>query len=295
MSNRRNIGSRRLVIAALAALSLLAVIPAAASAKIHPPVDQAWFKASLSGSQVTTWEYSNPKVEGDPCSASSYGNGSQSIHFKAPKNFYVLFLKPSPKQPDLLGTKGRPGITTRPGLLYAKAKAEREGDYTVNYGEIDEQNCDAASGGGGGAPPAKDCGVRNGKFRMDLFFHTEPFNDIELPPVGNRPVTDKNRLKLHGDMYQWFGKNGDLGFGLGGTYDNCPFLLRDALAEDQGHIFTVADKLSERQLFNKRRRKFTVSGSEIVKRGGHGASGKTILAWNLRLTRVKKGPGLGDF
>jgi hypothetical protein len=40
-------------------------------------------------------------------------------------------------------------------------------------------------------------------------------------------------------------------------------------------------------LFNRKRRKIVVSGHTIQKLGGGNSTGQTILAWNLRLTRVK--------
>ena len=293
MHTLRSTSRRRLIALVVAATALTALMPAVAGAARSPrQVDQAWFKATLSGSQATTWEHRHVRDENDPCDASSYGNGSQHIRFKVPRTFWILFTKPSKAEPNLFFTKGRPAISTRPILLYANATAEREGDYTVNYGEIDDSRCDGVgSGGGSTQPPAKDCGTRTGKFRVNLFFHTDTGEEelfIPLPRGGY--ATDKDRLKLAGEDYSWNGPQGPSG-GLDEQYATCPFLLRDhAVQEQQGRIFTSQEKLSEKQLFNPRKRRFTVSGDVIAKRGDGEVSGQTILAWNLKLTRTNKRP-----
>jgi hypothetical protein len=273
--------SRSICIAA-AALAVGAIGPAAAAdAKKTGPVT-AEFKATLSGSQVTTWEYHNPKNQDDPCSASSNGYGDQTIRFDAKRTFRVKFTTPPRKQPNLFGTKGRPSVFTTPLFLNVDARAERNGDYTVNYGEIDEQRCDAASGGGGGGDIAKDCGVRDGRFNVRMYFSDPSEDDGLLIPIA-RPLPDRNHLKLEGNFYEWFSADGTSASTLDSTYQNCPLLLQDSYVERAGNIFTSPAKLSEKQLFNRRRKRIVVSGHHIQPH----TTGQTILAWNLRLKRVK--------
>jgi hypothetical protein len=277
------------LIVSIALLAALAAVPATAGAKADKnAIQQAEFKATFSGSQVTTWQHSVPPDE-DPCTASSTGNGDQTIRFKIP-SFKLSFIKPSKADPNGLGTSGRPAVTSRPIALLGELEAERNGDYNVNYGEIDQNNCEGVAGGGvDTTPEPKDCGERKGDTRMVFFFSHNIFGEENLlfPPLEDGRDTDKDRLKFYAFNYEWGpGNPGERAGSLDSTYKNCPWLLDDATAEREGSLYTSAEKLSEKALFGKRKR-FTVSGHEIAKRGSGNSSGQTILAWNLRLTRVK--------
>jgi hypothetical protein len=193
---------------------------------------------------------------------------------------------PPRKQPDLFGSDGRPSVFTTPLILNVDAKVERNGDYSVNYGEVDKDRCPGVGGGGGEGPAPKDCGVRDGRFHVNLYFHDgSPDGDLFVPIGKNVP--ERNRLKLAGSSYEWFGG----ALGSGGTLDfvylNCPMLMPGAYVERAGAIFSSAAKVSERQLMRSKRRKFVISGHVIQNRGEGEYTGKTIIAWNLRLTRVK--------
>jgi hypothetical protein len=274
----------RMIVALAAAAACAAVVPAGAMAKQPHGVKQATFKATLSGSQVTTWEYHSALDENDACSASSDGYGDQTIKFDAGRKFNITFTAPPRNQPDLFFSSGRPAVLTAPILLSADAKAERNGDYTVNYHEI-RPDCDAAAGGGGVSETERDCGTREGRFHVGLYFHKPDADDDLLPiPFPN----EKNNLRLSGDNYEWSTADGTGSEAtLDQTYQRCPLLLDDIDVERQGAIFASPAKLAEKQLFNKKRRSIVVSGHHIAKRGSGRSSGQTILAWNLRLTRVK--------
>jgi hypothetical protein len=280
--------STRLTLILAAALMVAAPVTAEAKKPGAGGFQQATFKATLSGSQVTTWEYHTPLNEDDPCSASSDGYGDQTIKFTVGHSFKITFNKPPKSQPNLFVTNGRPAILTTPLILPLQAHAERNGDYTVNYHEI-RSNCDGAAGGGGDTNlPPKDCGVRDGSFNARLFFH-DPNLDEEITIPSRTPLPEKNTLKLEGNYYQWSKADGSgPAATLDETYQHCPLLLEDTYVEKAGNIFTSPAKLPEKQLFNKKRRKIVVSGHHIEPRGNGGSStGQTILAWNLRLTRVK--------
>jgi hypothetical protein len=270
---------------ALAAVAVVAIaMPAGAMAKQPSGVKQAKFKATLSGSQVTTWEYHAPLDEDDPCSASSNGYGDQTIKFDAKRRFPITFTAPPKNQPDLFSSAGRPAVLTAPILLPVDARAERNGDYTVNYHEI-KSTCEGAAGGGGVSQNEKDCGVREGSFQAQLYFHQFLSDDEQNIPSVN-PTPEKNNLKLQGLAFNYEGADGSSGY-LDSVYKNCPLLLEDTNIERAGVIFTAPAKLSEKRLFNKKRKTMVVSGHEIVQRGSGNSTGQTILAWNLRLTRVK--------
>jgi hypothetical protein len=269
----------------VAAAAAAAALPAAAQAKPQA-TKQATFEATLSGSQVTTWEYHQAEDEDDPCDASSNGYGDQTIKFDAGRKVRITFTAPPKRQPNLFLSNGRPAVITAPILFNVDATAERNGDYTVNYNEIKQDQCDGVSGGDGGGTIDKDCGTREGRFQTRLYFHEASQDDELLIPLP-RPAPEKNHLKLEGIAYEWGTPEGGSAATLDSLYLNCPLLLQDAYVEKAGNIFISPAKLSEKALFNRKRRKIVVSGHHIAGRGGGGSTGQTILAWNLRLKRVK--------
>jgi hypothetical protein len=253
---------------------------------IKPP---AYFKATLTGSQITTWDYSKPNDMNDPCDISADGHGSQSLKFEAPKNLKIL-ASPAPKsQPNFWGTNGRPSVLTTPADLRAKITAEREGEFHVHYADLDPAQCSGDNGGGvvPNDQKAQDCGTRSGTFYLKPTFFTDSDTDDLFVPI---PGTHKDRdnLTLTGDSYSWYDlKRGDITSSLEGTYENCPFELENRVERDGG-IYASSSKLKEKDLFNTKKKKLTVSGSIIAKVSSPHATGQTIIAWNLKLTRVKK-------
>jgi hypothetical protein len=236
---------------------------------------------------VTTWEYHKPDNKDDPCDASADGYGDQTIKFTAGGDFAVTFVQPTKKQPNLFGSQGRPVVT--PGRVAVAAKAERNGEFAVHLEDIDQNKCKGENGGGvdPGTEQPKDCGMRQGVFVAEIYFHFGlGADDVYVPLPGGIPP-EKNRLKVSGTDTEWRGLNGKRESSLGSTYAKCPFMLEDARVEDTGLIFASAAKVNESLLFNKKRKRITVSGSTIAKRGSGYSTGQTIIAWNLRLTRVK--------
>lgn len=269
-----------------AAAALVAAVPATAEAK-PAPLKQATFKATLSGSQVTTWEYHHKKDKDNPCDATVDGNGDQTIKFGRPNSFKITFTAPPKKDPDLFGTSGRPSALTTPLYVTLDAKADRHGEETV--GPIDHVACPGDNGGAAPdyVPPPPDCGVRTGTFKSKLYYSDNSTVDdddelfVPLPGV-------KNWLTFEGWQYDWNKADGsDSESELRNTYERCPWHLPNSYPDEAGHIYLSSQKLNEKQLFNKKRKRFVVSGDHIQKRGGGEYSGQSILAWNLRLTRVK--------
>lgn len=249
----------------------------------------SYFKATLTGSQVTTWDYNKPNDPNDPCDISADGHGSQSLKFQAPKNL-KLIAAPAPKsQPNFYGTHGRPSVLTMPANVRAKITAEREGEFHVHYADRDPNQCSGDNGGGviPGDQQAQDCGTRSGTFYAKPTFFTDSDTDDLFVPIPGKHK-DTNNLTLTGDQYSWYDLNrGDITSSLDGTYVNCPFELENRVERDGG-IYASASKLKEKDLFNPKKKSITVSGSEIASVGSGYAKGKTIIAWNLKLTRVKK-------
>jgi hypothetical protein len=271
-------------IASICAAAALAAVPAGAHAKPVGGFKQATFKATLSGSQVTTWEYHKADDPNNRCDAGSDGYGDQTIKFDAKRTFKLNFTAPPKNRPNMFFTAGRPSVFSTPLFLPVDATADRNGDYIVHYGQAAKDCPGVGSGDGETTPTPHDCGVRNGGFQVRLFFH-DPSPDADLIPV-QRHLPEKNTLKLEGNLYEWLAGNGSAST-LDSAYQNCPLLLENTYVERAGNIWTSGAHLSEKTLFNRKRRKIVVSGHTIQKLGGGDSTGQTILAWNLRLTRVK--------
>jgi hypothetical protein len=283
---RKSSGRAIKAVCTAAALAAVAAVPATADAK-QKPIKQATFKATLSGSQVTTWEYHHAKDKNDPCDASSNGYGDQTIKFDAKRKFKIQFSQPPKNNPNLFLTEGHPAVLTHPLYLSVDATADRNGELTTNAGEIDHDACPGDNGGAAPdyMPPPSDCGVRDGRFNTKIYFH-DTSEDAEL--FVPFPGSENNRLRVEGTNYEWMTADGTGSEGeLRNTYERCPFHLEDSYIDQAGRIYIGPGKLSEKALFNKNRKKFVVSGDHTFKRGSGETSGQTILAWNLRLTRVK--------
>jgi hypothetical protein len=278
---------KRILTTICVAAAAVAAIPALAQAKPASGFKQATFKATLSGSQVTTWEYHVLDDANNQCDAGSDGYGDQTIKFDARRTFKLSFTAPPKNRPNMFFTAGRPSVFSTPLFLPVDATAERNGDYRVHYGQIANNCPGVGSGGGVTEPTAKDCGVRKGGFQTRFFFH-DPSPDADLIPVQRR-LPEKNTLKLEANLYEWLQADGSSSASqLDDSYKNCPLLLDHSYVERAGNIWTSGAHVSEAQLFNRKRNKLVVSGHTIQNFGHGGAStGKTILAWNLRLTRVK--------
>jgi hypothetical protein len=268
--------------AALAAAAFAAVPSAANAGTTGTGFDTklAVYEATLSGSQVTTWHYEKKRVDSDPCSTEQVGDGDQTIRFKVPGKFKLSFIQPNKKAPDLLGTDGRLAVSPKK-LLVADLTAERNGDYNVGQ---PSSNCDGPNGGGvDPTPRPKDCGTRTGTTNLKFFYHLGGDDDLFVPLPGDNRNLDKDRLKLDA-----FGERYGTGSDLSGTYENCPFMLEPGYAENQGLLYTSAAKANENRIIKtKKGKSIVISGSTIANVGEGNYSGKTIIAWNLRLKRVK--------
>ena len=282
----RSIGVGRGLCAATALAALIAV-PATAEAKQPAPLKQATFKATLSGSQVTTWEYHHVKDQNNPCDAGANGNGDQTLKFRGGRTFRITFTQPPKNNPDLFLTDGHPALLTTPLFVNMKATADRNGEESVNAADLN--GCPGDNGGAdpGDAPKPPDCGVRHGIFQTRLYFHDGSEQGSLFVPIPGGG--ERNRLSLEGQAYQWDTADGsNTDSELRNTYERCPFHLADSFPDEAGQIYLSRAKLSEKQLFNPRRKRFVVSGDHISRRSADETSGQTILAWNLHLTRVKK-------
>jgi len=273
---------------AAAATAFAGAAEADAKGPAKPP-QQAVFKATLSGTQVTTWESHHVRDENDPCDQSVDGYGDQTIAFDAKKSFKLRFIKPTKAQPNLFLTHGRPVVALENPRLLVSATADRNGE--VRYGGIDHARCPGDNGGGvvdrDGDQP--DCGERTGRFGINLYFNRNGAidNDDESLLLPDS-TPDKDHLKLGSTSDRlWIGNDGEGYSNLGSTYLRCPMDV-GAYIPQAGELYTSAHKIREGRLFDKGRKKIVISGSHFAQHRNGESTGQTILAWNLRLTRVKK-------
>src|SRR4051812_49716402 len=104
-------------IASICTAAALVAVPTGADAKPVGGFKQATFKATLSGSQVTTWEYHNPDDPTNQCDAGSDGYGDQTIKFDAKRTFKLTFTAPPKNRPNMFSTAGRPSVFSTPLFL----------------------------------------------------------------------------------------------------------------------------------------------------------------------------------
>jgi hypothetical protein len=258
-----------------------AAVPTAAVAKPakQPTTKQAEFKAVLKGSQVTEWTYNRPYDENNPCVSAAQGYGDSSIYFGSNQPLKLKFVAPPKDQPNLFSSRGRPVVVSDPSPYRLDVTAARDTD--VNY-EQPGPKCDGPNGGG--VDPEKrpkDCGERTGTIAARFFFDQRSVLDDAIPTDYTKRNKNTLRLETSDPAYQG-SEDGSLEY----AYENC-HLDNLSSVEHQGTTYTVGGKLIEKQLFNKKRKTFRVSGSYITPVQGDFYNGKTILAWNLKLTRIK--------
>ena len=240
----------------------------------------AEFKAKVKGSQVTTWTFNRPYDENNPCVAPGSGYGDSSVYFENKSPMRLQVAQAPKDNPNLFSTRGRPLVLAIPTPARLDARAERDTD--VNYGAIDEKKCEGPNGGGVIPDPRpKDCGVRTGTIGVRFFYDWRSILDDAIP--SDNVKRDRNQLKLETYDPQYQGSpSGD----LEDAYQNCE-LEQATTAEHRGTTYVTGGKLVEKKLFQTKRKKIKVSGSLVTPIKGQYYTGKTILAWNLTLTRVK--------
>jgi hypothetical protein len=248
------------------ALSLcLLLVPAAAAQAAKPKAPKtATFKATLTGSQVTTWSYHVPDNPDDACDAAQDGDGSQMIRYTTKPTRLMVF-----RGKRLFG-----GRTTITPILTAKTTVEREGDYKVSYPA--SSDCDGvAEGDGDGLEPLvrQDCGTRSGTSHLMVSTRARDADEDDfLVPL----VPQKDVLFFNGDLD-----------GMTLDYDDCPWWIGgpvDGPSDQQ--LFGGWERLKESRLFDRRRKAITVSGDETKTYTAEGFTGRTIMTWNLRLRRI---------
>ena len=252
---------------AVLALSLsLAVLPAGAAQAAKPKVPKApkaaTFKATLKGSQVTTWSYHVADNPDDACDAAQNGDGSQMIRYATRPTKVMVF-----KGNRLFG-----GRTTITPILTANTTVEREGDYKASYPTGGD--CPGDFSGDDLAPLVPhDCGTRTGV--SHLMLTTRP-RDVDEDDLLVPLVPQKDVLFFDGDLD-----------GITLDYEDCPWWIGGpADGPSDSQLFAGWERLKESRFFDRRRKVITLSGDETKTYKANGFTGKTIMTWNLRLQRI---------
>jgi hypothetical protein len=240
------------LLAALAALLLAA--PANAALKT------ATFKATISGSQVSTWSYVDTDDPTDPCDGASHGDGSQSITYKT-KTFRLQVLQGKAifKKPSFVP------------VVEGTATIEREGDYASDNAPIDENECPvvAIGDGGGEDHSLRDCGTRTAPITLHPTYDAEAEEED-----GLMPLVPRGSVFLQGDLGAWLG------------YLDCPWWIGGGDGPSEESLLQSWEPYPGKRLFDKRRKSIVISGDREANFRQPGFTGKTLIAWNLRLRRV---------
>ena len=251
---------RRLLLGTAAA-GLLIAAPASAAPKKHDPdaLKIATFKATISGTQVSTWSYRDLDDQDDPCDGASSGDGSQTITFRT-------------KQVKLQVVKGKGLFKTAAFVPGVKGTAEidREGDYAAHYTPHDEDLCGPAVEGGGGGPTPKDCGKKTADIELQPIYDVLPLEN----PDGTLPDPPRNSLFMVGELGTWDG------------YADCPYWIGGEMGPSEQELEQAWEVYADKKLFQKRPKRIVISGDRTVNYANEGFTGQTLITWNLRLRRV---------
>jgi hypothetical protein len=265
---------RRAITLITAACLLPCLLAGAAEAK--PGAKTANFKASITGSQVTTWVYDTP-ADG-PCVGWTHSAGSVQMPYQSREPAKLTAIQVPKGNPLYQTTHGDPFFSP---TVQVSASADMEGEMSAQ-GPPDPSQCD--DNGGGVEPQPQDCGQVVG------------FLDVKLSYLLD------DELWVTGDSQGWGQTvvSGGGGDELRNAFQNCPYWNGgpyDA-SEAEGDLIFAGDKLPEKDVFNAKKKKFVLNGSERecyddsgITVCGRDASdqfyGEILNAWKLTLRRTK--------
>jgi hypothetical protein len=255
------------VLAAAAVVASLAAAPAA-----HAAPKKATYQLTLTGSQVTTWDYH--KRQQPSCDWPEEGHGDQEI------NFYTRDRKPV--KVTVTAARGG-GLTLSPAPL----KLEAYADINASWKRLFTQQSACPEGGvfGGvdGGPPRDEVGSDN---------------CLTSGGVDVRLGATKNALTFAGDP-AWLDSDIDSYRSLAALcgqqgHSNAVLGLGDTRGEYLGALIESSEKLSAKKLLDPRTKKLKVSGGATVSypnpeqpiQPNDQTTGKTTLAWNATFKRV---------
>jgi hypothetical protein len=253
----------RLLAAVITAALVFA--PAASAAK------KATYQLTLTGSQVTTWDYH--KRVASSCDWPEEGHGDQEI------NFYTRDRKPV--KVTVTAARGG-GVTFNPAPLKLEAYADINAEWKRYFTR--QSACDGGGVFGGADGPPKD------EIGSD--------NCLTSGGVDVRLAATRNALTFAGDP-AWLDADIDSYRSLAALcveqgHPNAVLGLGDTRGEYLGALIDSSEKLPAKKLHDPRTRKLKVSGDASVSypnpkqpvQPADVTTGKTTLTWNATFKRV---------
>jgi hypothetical protein len=245
------LGCRRTLACSLLLLPLLAAT-ADADAKAPKVPKIAVFKASVRGTQVTTWSYRIAEDPNERCDSSQTGDGSQTVRFTTARSARVQVMRG-----DVFG------------FVPAKVSVEREGEYAPGYEAASD--CPAVADGDDLVPLVPpDCGTRTGTAQLRFEYGgDEAAGDLA-------PLRRTNQLVLLGDVS-----------GVA-DYADCPWWIGGpADGPSDTELLPSGEPIKFKRLLDRRRKVIRLSGDYTRTYADTGFTGKTLVTWNLTLRRVR--------
>jgi hypothetical protein len=250
-----------LVACAVAGVSL------AAPAGAIPRVKVQRFRASLRGTQSTTWTFHD--YDPDPnCGGTADGVGSEKLRFKNSHRLRLKAIQVGHQVPFLI--LGRGGGFSMKGTFTRHAR----NSFTPNPGG---NGC--ASGGGGGPPPPPDCGTKPfSRMKMNFEYVGRRARRRPLPD----PYTVEKVRPRAGNLidltYQGSAESVDPFEDL---FENC------ANGGPQRFLEAFNSTLSTRKLMGRHRRprRFSVRGRRHIHFSFAGTNSDTTLDWKMSFRR----------
>lgn len=262
----------RFALAAIAAAALIA--PAGAAAKA--PV----FKATIKGSQVTTWgQHHDPEFA---CDATVDGSGSQIVRYESDA-VKLTVVKPKGALPVLAQPGDEMAQYGAPEPIPAIAMADREGGQDI---QAPGGACNG-TGGWDGTPIPKDCGRRFGGIGLRVGYGL-PYSE----PATSAMYKDVLTVTGHYEQFAATQDSSDpttfTGDPLGHTYENCPYWADGAASPAVDELVAAGERVPLKRLAAlKKGKSMTISGDERVKSAQGDFYGETSTTWNVKLKRVK--------
>jgi hypothetical protein len=241
---------------------------AAPAAQAKPQVKHAVFQLSVKGSEATTWHFERAP---DPqlCGAAQHSDGDQMIRFHNDGAEQVTVTQAPGERPEF---KLDSMLT---------ADVERSAEFQMDTPIIPPRG---ACTGIVHTPPFHQpgCGNRSGAISLQLGYTAESVGDPGASDDDPAPlVPDRNHLRLRGI-------NGSFdGASLLVAYGQCPLFAAPDRPEARGDLLEVVEPVRESGLFKKSRKTIKVHAGRVEDFTLGPASGRTAIAYNVTLKRVR--------
>jgi hypothetical protein len=255
----------------LLAVALALSIACASAAQAAPK--KATYKLTLTGTQLTTWDYHKRKQPS--CDWPEEGHGDQEINFYTPDR--------EPVKVTVTAAKGG-GLTFDPAPLNLEAYTDNHAQWMRLFTQQSACPGGGVFGGTDGGPPMDDIGSDE---------------CLTSGNIDGQLSATKNALMFAGDP-AWLDPDIDSYRSLAALcsasgHPNAVIGLGDSRGEYLGALLPSKEKLSAKKLLDRKTKKLKVSGDATVSypnpqqpvQPNDVTTGKTILTWNATFKRVR--------